>query len=151
MKLIVDMLLIGIISFLIEWIGVHTGWLFGNYSYGNNLGWKLDGIPVIISINWLLVTFSANALASKVPVRPIIQATIAACLMTGLDFLIEPVAIKSDYWAWSDGSIPMFNYLCWFAFSLLFSFWIHARKNVQKNQVSMVIYVVMLLFFAILN
>jgi bisanhydrobacterioruberin hydratase len=30
-------------SVLIEWIGVHFGFLFGVYEYGKNLGIKIDG------------------------------------------------------------------------------------------------------------
>jgi bisanhydrobacterioruberin hydratase len=33
-------------SLLIEWIGVHFGFLFGSYEYGKNLGIKLDGVPL---------------------------------------------------------------------------------------------------------
>ena len=37
---------------LVEWIGVHTGYLFGSYDYGTVLGPKLLGVPLIIGINW---------------------------------------------------------------------------------------------------
>jgi len=36
----------------VEWIGVHTGSLFGDYYYGINMGFKLDGIPYLIGSNW---------------------------------------------------------------------------------------------------
>ena len=35
-----------------EWIGTKTGWLFGNYWYGKNLGPKIDGVPYVIGLNW---------------------------------------------------------------------------------------------------
>lgn len=37
-------------GFIAEWIGVHYGILFGDYHYGNNLGFKLDGIPLMIGL-----------------------------------------------------------------------------------------------------
>lgn len=40
-----------------EIIGVNTGLLFGNYSYGNNLGPKIVGVPPIIGINWIVLIF----------------------------------------------------------------------------------------------
>ena len=43
-----------------EWIGVHTGYLFGSYSYGENLGPKIDGIPYLIGVNWALGRFCAG-------------------------------------------------------------------------------------------
>jgi putative membrane protein len=44
-----------------EWIGIHTGYLFGEYYYGENLGTKMDGVPLIIGINWgILSVCSCN-------------------------------------------------------------------------------------------
>ena len=49
------------IGFSAELIGVHSGMLFGNYSYGNNLGLKLAEVPLIIGINWgVLAVTSAS-------------------------------------------------------------------------------------------
>jgi putative membrane protein len=39
-------LLMFFLGFIAEWIGVHKGWLFGNYSYGSTLGYKLFVIPL---------------------------------------------------------------------------------------------------------
>ena len=43
----------------------------------------------------------------------------AASLMTAMDFLIEPVAIRAGWW-WSAGDIPISNYVTWWivAFAL---------------------------------
>ncbi len=38
---------------VVEWIGVHNDWLFGSYYYGNNLGPKIYGVPLLIGVNWL--------------------------------------------------------------------------------------------------
>src|SRR5476651_1188000 len=40
--------LVAVSGFVAEWIGVHTGWLFGFYAYGTTLGPKLSGVPLII-------------------------------------------------------------------------------------------------------
>src|SRR3990167_3995465 len=37
-RLAIDVLLVGIVGFVVEWVGVHTHILFGDYSYGENLG-----------------------------------------------------------------------------------------------------------------
>ena len=42
------MFLVYIIAFFSEWIGVCFGWLFGDYTYGDSLGFKLDGVPIIM-------------------------------------------------------------------------------------------------------
>lgn len=56
--------------------------------------------------------------------RPILKTMAvvadAATLGAPFDWLMEPVAIRLGYWKWGgDGSIPLFNYACWFIVSLL--------------------------------
>ena len=36
----------------VEWLGVHSGLLFGDYSLGENFGPKFDGIPYLIGLTW---------------------------------------------------------------------------------------------------
>ena len=50
------------LGFSAEWIGVHTRWLFGDYNYGNTLGLKLSGVPLIIGCNWFMLIYSAGVL-----------------------------------------------------------------------------------------
>ena len=40
------------IGFFTEYLGVNYGLLFGTYSYGNNLGIKIWGVPLMICVNW---------------------------------------------------------------------------------------------------
>ena len=37
-----------VIGFLTEFLGVNFGLIFGSYSYGDNLGLKIAGVPLII-------------------------------------------------------------------------------------------------------
>lgn len=150
-NLAIDMILIAGCAYLIEWIGVHKGWLFGNYGYGSNLGPKADGIPLVIALNWVMLVFGAASLVKRISLPQSIQIILGALLMTGLDFLMEPVAVKSGYWSWASGEIPWFNYSCWFVFSGLFQMWIYRRKSVQVNKVWSVLFILMAAFFAILN
>ena len=150
-KLSLDLLLVGIIGFGVEWIGVHTGWLFGNYSYGENLGWKLSYIPLMISVNWIMLSFSAVACIQHLKVPDALKAVLSALLMTGLDVLIEPVAIQSDFWSWHNGAIPFYNYVCWFLISLPIHYYLLKRKTTKQNSVSVGLFIVLVVFFGILN
>ncbi len=118
--------LVGLLGWIIEWLGVHTGLLFGRYTYGHSLGSAMDGIPLIIGVNWLLLVLASRAVAISWVEKPILQHLIAAGCMTTLDFWIEPVAIKLDFWHWTEGVIPLQNYLMWFmtafAMQVLLSF-----------------------------
>src|SRR5947209_2799209 len=54
--------LIFVAGWLIEWLGVHTGFIFGHYQYGNGLGFKIQRIPLLIGLNWLLLIYSVSCL-----------------------------------------------------------------------------------------
>lgn len=114
--------LVFIVGFTLEAVGVQTGVIFGRYQYGETLGYKWLDAPLMIGINWVLLVYITGATVRQfMPFAwPIIQAVIAAALMTLLDFLIEPVAIKYDMWHWlGDGSVPVQNYFAWFDIGFL--------------------------------
>ena len=150
-RLAFDMLLVGIVGFSVEWIGVHTGWLFGDYSYGENLGWKWLEISLIISVNWIMLSFSAIACILHLKIPDALKALLSALLMTVLDVLIEPVAIQSDFWSWNSGEIPFYNYVCWFLISFPVHYYLIKRKTPEQNKVTVGLFVVLVVFFGILN
>ena len=43
------------IGMLAEIVGVEYGFIFGEYSYGNALGTKFLGVPLIIGLNWCIL------------------------------------------------------------------------------------------------
>ena len=57
--------LVYIITFFSEWIGVNYGLLFGSYSYGNSLGFKIGGVPLLIGLNWVLLALVSRQISSK--------------------------------------------------------------------------------------
>ncbi|MDX1653300.1 MAG: carotenoid biosynthesis protein [Brumimicrobium sp.] len=133
-----------------EWIGIHTGKLFGNYIYGENLGLKWHGVPVIIGLNWAMLTIITASCMQFFRIHFILKILGAAALMLVLDLLIEPVAIKSDYWIWH-GDIPVSNFIDWFIVALVLQV-IYFRSNLaEPNKVAVSLYMIQLAFFAILN
>lgn len=150
-RLLLALLVVGIAGFTAEYIGVHTQLLFGDYQYGKNLGFKLVEIPLVIAVNWAMLSFSALAIVFSLRVPLVAKTLLSAGLMTFLDVLIEPVAITSDFWSWADGIIPMYNYVCWFVLSFVLHFWLLKRGVVEQNTVGIGLYVVLVLFFGLLN
>lgn len=106
-----------------EWLGVHYGLFFGDYSYGANLGPKIDGIPLIIGVFWAVLTFITARIAKAILPRktafPFIAA-FGALLMVALDLLLELLAPHFDYWTFSPVAPPVENYISWWAFGFLF-------------------------------
>ena len=112
--------LISIISigFLVEFLGVNYDLFFGSYEYGDNLGYKIGGVPIIMSINWLVLIFLTGSFAEKIiPNFLPLKVLFASLLMVFLDVLLEICAPKLDYWKFNDEVVPMSNYNSWFIIS----------------------------------
>jgi putative membrane protein len=140
-----------IVGLSVEWIGVHTGLLFGDYYYGNNLGFKFYDVPLVIGLNWGLLVVCSGSVANRLRMGTISTVIIGAALMTALDYLIEPVAIKSDFWHWKLEEIPIYNFICWFSVALPLQ-WINKKWNkAVSNKVYDALFIILVLFFSILN
>ncbi|MDO8898630.1 MAG: carotenoid biosynthesis protein, partial [Bacteroidales bacterium] len=111
--------LIAIAGYLIELLGIITGIIFGIYAYGEGLGIKLFDVPLIIGINWAVLVFSTAAILNKLKLPIWLKSAIAATMMVAYDILLEPVAIRFDFWNWEGGSIPLQNYIAWWLIAYL--------------------------------
>ena len=138
-------------GFAVEWIGVHTSWLFGQYYYGENLGWKLNEIPIIIGLNWLLMIVGSASISARLFNNRWYEIISSALIMTAFDAIMEPVAIKSDFWHWKNEIIPIYNYVCWFGVGFLLQWVYQVLKLRESNKVHDALLLVMTVFFIVLN
>ena len=158
-----------IIGIVVEVIGVNTGFLFGDYTYGNVLGPEIKNVPVMIGINWFLIIYccgisihtllmkAINRIAADTGKTPMAMKALSviidgATLAVFFDWLMEPVAVKLGYWVWNgDGAIPMFNYICWFVVSLLLLMVFHFAKFNKQNKFAVNLLLIQLMFFLLLR
>ena len=138
-----------VVGMTAEWIGVHTGRLFGSYTYGQNLGPTWWGVPPIIGINWAMLTIISASCVAFLRWNWLIKAFLGALLMLFLDLLIEPVAIQIDYWTWH-GEIPIYNYVTWFLIALFLHGWYFKTNLAEPNKVAIVLYNLQVVFFGTL-
>ena len=119
-KPILWLCLCGALGWGAEYVGVHGGWLFGEYAYGDTLGPKWRAIPLVLAVNWILVTYSVCGTVNRfMPEGQLLpKALVAAIGLVALDVLIEPVAIALDLWTWRAGTPPLQNYVGWLFVSL---------------------------------
>ncbi len=154
-----------VISMATEIIGVNTGLLFGEYQYGPVLGPKILGVPWLIGLNWFVIVYcsgsfllqSIELMKSKLNIRwtgatsTTVVVLGGAAMATFFDFILEPVAVKLNFWTWNNGDIPLFNYLCWFVVSAVL-----LRINLQLKQVNAHVFassllIIQAIFFLMLN
>lgn len=138
------------IGYLVEVIGVSTGIIFGNYSYGKTLGFKLLDVPVIIGINWLILVYCIGVIFNKLNLPILLKSLIGASLLVVLDFFIEKVAIKYDFWSWSQTNVPLQNYIAWFILSFILLLIFNLFRFKTENRMAQSLFIIQLVFFVTL-
>jgi putative membrane protein len=91
------------------------------------------------------------SLKLKLKINEILGAFFAAFFMVLLDFFIEPIAPKLDFWYWENSAIPIQNYTAWFFFGFAFCYWMLKGGLLKNNPMAWRVYLVQILFFASLN
>lgn len=140
-----------IFTMLIEILGVKSGSIFGNYSYGSILGLKYCDVPIVIGINWTIVIYGLYTISDKIISQSIILKSFLVGVMAVLfDLILEPVAVKLNYWNWQSVTIPVQNYLSWFLISAGVSF-IGAKVKLNTDNTLVIHYLfAQYLFFFLL-
>ena len=109
-------------SYGIEYVGTTTGWPYGEFSYGVDLGPMLFGeIPVGLPVfffplvlnSYLLCLLLLGERATQWLVRlPVVIAAVLA-----VDLVLDPGAVGLGFWAYEAGGayygVPWSNYLGW--------------------------------------
>ena len=106
-------------TFVVLLIGVCFGWLFGDYTYGDSLGFKLDGVPIIMGANWLLLCLVSRDLVGKLFSNNFLIIMTSSLLMVLIDVVMEPLSNQLDFWSWKNDIIPFSNYVDWFLVAIL--------------------------------
>ena len=142
--------LIFTLGILVEIVGVATGIIFGNYSYGQTLGIKIINAPIMIGVNWAILIIAIGAVLKQFKqFNKNLKCIVGAFILTLMDVLIEPVAIKFDYWHWQNNSIPFQNYVGWFIVSFLFLRAYHQIDFNKDNKVAVLLLITQILFFIV--
>lgn len=140
-----------VLGLSVEILGVATGLIFGNYHYGASLGSKILSVPIVIGANWLMLIYCCGTILQNVNLSIFFKALIGAFAMVLLDILIEPVAMKLDFWQWQNNIIPIQNYIAWFFISLFLLLVFHSLSFNKQNFLAKILLIIQFSFFAMLN
>lgn len=149
-KLIAYLLFIYITSYAIEVAGVHTGLLFGEYAYGDNLGVKFWGTPLIIGANWFFLVYTTAAIFEKTNMSEALKILLASLSMLLYDVVMEQVAPKLDMWSWKQVEVPFQNYFTWFVIAVAFHIGLKLLKIKIKNGLALAVLLCQFIFFVLL-
>jgi len=152
-----------------EIVGVNTGALFGDYTYGNVLGYKFMKVPLIIGINWFVIIYccgisihmllmkAINRISSETKTKPMTLKAISvivdgATIAVFFDWVMEPVAVKLGFWKWGeDGEAPFYNYVCWLMVSNIILAIFHFSRFDKQNKFAVNLLLIQMMFFLLLR
>lgn len=109
-------------TYAIEAVGIATGYPYGAFEYGVNLGPMIAGavpaalplffLPLVVNA-YLLCLLLLGPLADRTAVRlPVVVAAVV-----GMDLALDPAAVSIGFWAYDAGGwyygVPWTNYAGW--------------------------------------
>ncbi len=144
------------ITWSLEWLGVHMGWIFGRYQYHSVLQPEISDVPLAVGFSWLTLLLSAAALERQLPSRlqndrVLRRSLTIAILLLIFDIVLEPGAIKLGYWRWQNDSVPWGNYFSWFGIGWALAY-VTLRLNLWRGdfpQIASHFYVAQIMYFGL--
>ena len=149
-KTLLVLLFCFIVGMTAEIIGVKFGFLFGDYAYGDALGFKVFYVPLMIGINWCMLVFITGFIAQFFSNSLWFRVLIGVSLLLFLDLVMEPIAPKLDFWTFEGGLASFNNYFGWtiVAFPLQ---WVFHKSSIKiEGPYPIHLYLLQFLFFLIL-
>lgn len=165
-------LVVMVVGYAAEVIGVATGVVFGLYEYGRGLGIKALDVPLMLGPNWLFMVYTSSMIADKVlekgggiPIKLkkdaitvtlssttqcVLKISLGSLVMVAYDLIAEQVAPKLDLWVFEAERVPLQNYLSWFVLAVLFHTLFRIFKVSTRNPLSARLLLMQALFFAVL-
>ena len=132
-----------------EIVGVATGFPFGKYTYGNNLGFKFMEVPLLIGCNWAVLVFCGAAIANRLFSNIWIKSLFGGVLMVLLDIPMEILAPTFDFWEFASHA-PIENYFSWFFIGAFMHFLFHSLHLKGNFSFSLNLYLAQFVFFTVL-
>jgi carotene biosynthesis associated membrane protein len=115
-------------GFLVEALGVHTGFPFGSYAYGDSLGPRLLGVPLVIPLAWAMLAYPALLVGRRLAgARRWATPLVGGWALASWDVFLDPQMVEAGHWRWADATpalpgvpgIPLTNYAGWLAASVV--------------------------------
>lgn len=107
-------------AYAIEYVGITTGWPYGEFTYLISLGPMVEGVPIGLPVFFVPLVVNAYLLtvlllgprASSRAVR--LPATLAVIMV--IDLVLDPGAVALQFWSFGGGpvyGVPLSNYGGW--------------------------------------
>jgi putative membrane protein len=149
-------------AFLIETLGIHTGWPFGVYSYDASLGVALLGVPLVVPCAWISMSHVAIIVARRMSTHWVFLY--GGALLAVWDYFLDPQMVSAGRWHWKEitshlpgtPDIPLSNFFGWLLagsalIALLNKILPRERRKESANNTAMNIYLFWVFFSAVVG
>lgn len=85
-------------AFLIESIGVSTGWPFGVYEYDYSLGIQFLGVPIVVPFAWVMMAHPVLVAARTITKHW--GFLYGGLTLMAWDFFLDPQMVTAGRWKW---------------------------------------------------
>ena len=108
-------------TYAVELVGVRTGYPYGAFEYGVDLGPMVGGIPVALPLFFLPLVVNAYLLSlllsGDAARRAVVRVPVVVAVVVGMDLVLDPAAVAVGFWAYDAGGayygVPWLNYAGW--------------------------------------
>ena len=135
-------------GYLVEVLGVHTGFPFGSYAYSDRLGPRWLGVPPLIGLAWTMLAWPAALAARRLVQRPLARVLVGAWAFAAADAFLDPQLVAAKAWHWRAPSphlpgvatVPLTNFAGWLLVALLLSIAVQAFAGDGDDLVPVALY-----------
>ena len=108
-------------TYAVELVGVRTGYPYGAFEYGVDLGPMVGGIPAALPLFFLPLVINAYLLSlllfGDAARRTVVRVPVVVAAVVGMDLVLDPAAVAVGFWAYDAGGayydVPWLNYAGW--------------------------------------
>ncbi|MFO7926736.1 MAG: bisanhydrobacterioruberin hydratase [Halobacteriota archaeon] len=109
-------------TYAIEFVAVITGYPYGSFTYGVDLGPMIGGqIPAALPLFFLPLVVNAYLLCllllGPYAERVLVRVPVTVLAVVGMDLALDPAAVSLGFWAYEGGGayygVPWTNYAGW--------------------------------------
>jgi uncharacterized membrane protein len=111
----------GVGGWLVEALGVGTGFPFGSYAYGGQLGPAPAGVPLLVGLAWAMAAWPAYLAGCRLTTSAPARVLVGAAALAAWDLFLDPQLVAAGYWHWAHPApalpgipgVPLTNYAGW--------------------------------------
>jgi putative membrane protein len=123
-------------SYLIEFVGLKTGWPYGSFEYLVSLGPHLSGVPLGLPLFFIPLVLNSFIFASLLEIRPVYRKILfAISTVLVIDLILDPAAVSLGLWSYSSGTyygVPASNFLGWILSATVATLLIHFSFDAEN-------------------